>query len=52
MQVVEEICRLLVAEYGIRHILGHEEIAPQRKIDPGPGFPLDELRGRLLGEGR
>lgn len=46
--MVEELCALLVAEYSIRHILGHEEIAPDRKIDPGPAFPLDELRARLL----
>ena len=48
IRVVEELCRLLIADYGIRHILGHEEIAPDRKIDPGPAFPLDQLRARLL----
>ena len=48
VEAVEELCRLLIAEYGLRHILGHEEIAPQRKIDPGPAFPLDGLRARLL----
>jgi len=48
VEAVEALCRLLIAEYGLRHILGHEEIAPQRKIDPGPAFPLDELRARLL----
>ncbi|GAB4376164.1 MAG: hypothetical protein Kow0042_22190 [Calditrichia bacterium] len=46
--LVEEICRLLVAQYGIRDILGHEEIAPHRKIDPGPAFPLDKMRQRIL----
>ena len=48
LTVVESLCRLLVATYQIHHILGHEEIAPHRKIDPGPAFPLDQLRHRLL----
>ena len=48
LQAVEDTCAELIAAYGIRHILGHEEIAPDRKVDPGPAFPLDEMRARLL----
>lgn len=42
------LCEALVKKYGIRYILGHEEISPGRKIDPGPAFPLDKLRNRIL----
>lgn len=42
------LCKSLIDTYSIRHILGHEEISPGRKIDPGPAFPLDKLRERLL----
>lgn len=45
---VEEISRLLVEEYGIKFILGHEEISVGRKFDPGPAFPLDEMRERVF----
>jgi N-acetylmuramoyl-L-alanine amidase len=46
--LVHEICALLIKRYGIQSILGHEEIAPGRKTDPGPAFPLDKLRDHLL----
>lgn len=49
IEKVKEICKLLIGEYDIKFILGHEEIAPGRKTDPGPAFPLDELREELLG---
>jgi N-acetylmuramoyl-L-alanine amidase len=48
LRVVEALCAALIEGYGIKHILGHEEIAPNRKVDPGPGFPLDQMRARLL----
>lgn len=52
IEVVERICATLIATYGINTIVGHEEIAPHRKSDPGPAFPLDKLRTRLLLEKR
>lgn len=45
---VEELCRLLINTYNIQAILGHEEVSPGRKVDPGPAFPLDKLRDKLL----
>ena len=52
IEKVFELCALLCATYAIKEILGHEEIAPGRKTDPGPAFPLDKLRQRLIQRGR
>jgi len=52
IQTVIELCQLFIDTYPIKHILGHEEIAPLRKQDPGPAFPLDRIRNRLLNEER
>ena len=49
---VQEICRMLIDLYEVKFLLGHEEIAPMRKFDPGPAFPLDRLRSKLLSENR
>ncbi len=49
LAVVETVCAALLQRYGIQYILGHEEIAPSRKVDPGPAFPLDSMRSRLCG---
>jgi N-acetylmuramoyl-L-alanine amidase len=48
ISAVYELCSDLIEKYNIKHILGHEEISPSRKIDPGPTFPLDKLRNRLF----
>ncbi len=45
---VLQLCMLLKTQYGIQFILGHEEIAPGRKLDPGPAFPLNRLRDKVL----
>lgn len=44
-----ELCELLVAQYGLEDVLGHEDIARGRKSDPGPAFPLAAVCARALG---
>ena len=44
IDAVFSICECLCNNYPIKEILGHEEIAPERKTDPGPAFPLEKLR--------
>ena len=52
ISLCREICELLIHKYGIKIIVGHEEIAPKRKQDPGPAFPLDRFRDNLLMQNR
>jgi len=52
LATVREICLCLTQFSRITEILGHEEIAPGRKVDPGPAFDLDGLRWEVLGAQR
>lgn len=40
---------LLVEHYGLEDVLGHDDIAPGRKSDPGPAFPMASFKSHLLG---
>jgi N-acetyl-anhydromuramoyl-L-alanine amidase len=43
-QALAQLCRQLHQRYPIRHVVGHEHIAPGRKLDPGPGFDWHALQ--------
>lgn len=45
LEVGFNVSRELFQYYGLEDSLGHFEVSPGRKIDPGPAFPLDALRG-------
>ena len=44
-----ELADVIVAHYGLEDVLGHEDIAPGRKTDPGPAFPLASIASRVMG---
>ncbi|MDD2546482.1 MAG: 1,6-anhydro-N-acetylmuramyl-L-alanine amidase AmpD [Burkholderiaceae bacterium] len=41
------LCRGIAQRYPVRHVAGHEHIAPGRKKDPGPGFDWSALAQTL-----
>lgn len=52
--VLVPLCRTLMAAYpdlGPDRIVGHCDIAPERKTDPGPAFDWQRLRRGLAGRG-
>lgn len=40
----EAVSKALVARYHLDDLVGHDDIAPHRKTDPGPAFPMTALR--------
>jgi N-acetylmuramoyl-L-alanine amidase len=45
----EALAELLASEYTLQDVLGHDDIAPTRKSDPGPSFPMSRIRSLAIG---
>ena len=46
-ETLNTLCAVLMVQYPVVHIAGHEHIAPGRKHDPGPGFDWQRLKRSL-----
>lgn len=44
ISAVKSLCQTLVARYNLDDVTGHDCIAPERKNDPGPAFPIQDIR--------
>ncbi len=49
IEVAVQIAALLTSHYNLKDVLGHEDISPGRKTDPGPAFPMASFRSRAMG---
>lgn len=49
IEVALQAAIALHERYPFSDILGHDDISPGRKADPGPLFPLNSFKSRILG---
>lgn len=50
LRALEDVCRALVRRYHLREILGHSDVSPGRKFDPGPALPIQRIRNFAFAE--
>lgn len=52
LDTVEQLTRALLGQYpSITEVVGHQDISPGRKFDPGPAFPMQRFRNLVDGRG-
>lgn len=51
-EAARRLAAVLAETYGVDEIVGHDDIAPARKSDPGPAFNMARFRALVLDERR
>jgi N-acetylmuramoyl-L-alanine amidase len=51
LEVLRAVAACLVNRYKLKDVIGHDDIAPSRKSDPGPAFPMHSIRSAVMGRG-
>jgi len=49
LEAAVELAITLIDHYQLAEVIGHDDVAPTRKVDPGPAFPMDSFRSKVLG---
>lgn len=50
LEAVYKLSKLLVNQYHLVTALGHDDISPARKPDPGPAFPWNDFKMAVFGK--
>ena len=49
LEALLEVCLALYDTYQMLDVVGHDDVAPKRKVDPGPAFPMESFRAKIVG---